>query len=179
MGWPGKLLKIPFSGNGRSEMMFLMRRSILLVFALLTIAPISYGDCQMTGYYPKGGPDIPAEQVSLIQLIANPQAYDGKTVRIIGFLHLEFEGNVIYLHNEDFRYGIEKNGLWIDIPKGMSQEQMKAVNDHYVICTARFVSNMHGHMGMNSGEVADVSRLQVWPAYRGAPPRPPRPKPNN
>src|SRR5947209_18694060 len=131
-----KLPKTPFSRKGRSDMMFLMRRSILLVCALLATASISSGNCQMAGYYPKGGPDIPAEEVSLIQLIANPQAYDGKTVRIIGFLHLEFEGNVIYLHNEDFRYGIEKNGLWIDVPKGMSQEQMKAVNDHYVICTA-------------------------------------------
>ena len=97
----------------------------------------------------------------MIQLIANPQAYDGKTVRIIGFLHLEFEGNVIYLHNEDFRHGLTKNGLWIEIPKDMTKEQMKAVNDQYVICTARFVAKMHGHMGMNSGEVANVTRLEV------------------
>jgi hypothetical protein len=157
-------------------MMFHMRRSILLAFALLAAAPISYGHCQLTGYYPKGGPDIQEEDVSLIQLIANPQAYDGKTIRIIGFVHLEFEGTVIYLHREDFRYGIAKNGLWLDIPKGMNQAQMKAINDHYVICTARFVANMHGHMGMNSGEVTSVSRLEVWPGFQGAPPPPPPPK---
>ncbi len=141
--------------------MFPMRRSMMLVLALLASGPIGYGYAQMVGYYPKSGPDIVAEDVSLIQLIANPQAYDGRTVRIIGFLHLEFEGNVIYLHNEDFRYGLTKNGLWIEIPKDMTKEQMKAVNDQYVICTARFVAKMHGHLGMNSGEVANVTRLEV------------------
>jgi hypothetical protein len=142
--------------------MFLMRRSIMLAFALFAIGPISHGMAQTAGYYPKGGADIAAEDVSLIQLIANPQTYDGKTVRITSFLHLEFEGNVIYLHSEDFRYGLTKNGLWVEMPKDMSKEQMKAVNNQYVICTARFVAKMHGHMGLNSGEVADVSRLEVW-----------------
>ncbi len=155
--------------------MFFMRRSMMLAFALLATRPIGYGNSQMVGYYPKGGPDVVDEDVSLIQLIANPQAYDGKTVRIIGFLHLEFEGNVIYLHNEDFRYGLSKNGLWIQIPRDMTKEQMKAVNDQYVICTARFVAKMHGHMGMNSGEVANVTRLEVWPFDRGAPPPTPKP----
>jgi hypothetical protein len=133
----------------------------MLAFALFAIGPISHGIAQTAGYYPKGGADIAAEDVSLIQLIANPQTYDRKTVRITGFLHLEFEGNVIYLHSEDFRYGLTKNGLWVEIPKDMSKEQMKAVNDQYVICTARFVAKMHGHMDLNSGELADVTRLEV------------------
>jgi hypothetical protein len=35
--------------------------------------------------------------VSLIQLIANPEKYDGKQVAVVGFLRLEFEGNALYL----------------------------------------------------------------------------------
>lgn len=49
---------------------------------------------------------------------------------------MEFEGNVIYLHDEDFRHGLTKNGLWVDLPKDLTQDQIKAFNDHYVICTA-------------------------------------------
>jgi hypothetical protein len=41
----------------------------------------------------------------MIQLIANPQAWDGKHVRVIGFLRLEFEGDALYLHREDLRTG--------------------------------------------------------------------------
>ena len=154
------------------DIMSLMRRRF---FALLLLATTLCAHAQMIGYYPKGGPDIAAEDVSMIQLIANPQTYDGKTVHLIGFIHLEFEGNVIYLHEEDFRHGLTKNGLWIDLPKGITQAQIKSINDQYVICTAQFEAKMHGHMGLNSGEVTHVTRLEVWPAYQGAPPPPPSP----
>jgi hypothetical protein len=30
-------------------------------------------------------------------LIADPKRFDGQTVRVIGYLHLEFEGNAVYL----------------------------------------------------------------------------------
>jgi len=139
----------------------------LAVFALgfLLFVPSPSAFAQMAGYYPKGGPDTNGEDVSLIQLIANPQAYDNKQIRIVGFLHLEFEGNIIYLHAEDFRYGLTKNALWINLPKDLTSGQIKIINDHYVICTARFVASGHGHLGMNSGELTDVTRLQVWPPH--------------
>ena len=139
-----------------------MKRLVMFALGVLLIASNTSAHAQIAGYYPKGGPDNGVEDVSLIQLIANPQTYGHKRVRITGFLHLEFEGDVIYLHSEDFRFGLTKNALWIDVPKDMTQEQRKAVNDQYVICTGRFVANMHGHMGLNSGEISDVTRLEVW-----------------
>ena len=39
--------------------------------------------------------------VSLIQLIANPNEYHGKFVRLIGFCRLEFEGDALFLHREE------------------------------------------------------------------------------
>ena len=139
-----------------------MKRLVMVALALLITASTASTHAQMAGYYPKGGPDNGVEDVSLIQLIANPQAYDQKRVRITGFLHLEFEGDVIYLHSEDFHYSLAKNALWINVPKDMTQEQTKAVNDQYVICTGKFVASMRGHMGLNSGEISDVTRLEVW-----------------
>lgn len=143
-------------------MVDIMPSWIVLALALLIGSVTTSAHAQMVGYFPKGGGDIDADDVSLVQLIASPVKYDGKIVRITGFLHLEFEGNVIYLHAEDFQFSLTKNGIWIDVPRDMTKEQMKAVNDQYVICTARFNAKMLGHMGMKSGEVTDVSRLQVW-----------------
>ena len=139
-----------------------MNRLIWLVLGFFLITPSYFAHAQSGGYYPKGGADLNVEDVSLIQLLANPQAYNNKRIRLVGFLHLEFEGNVLYFHSEDFQYALTKNGLWINVPKDMTQEQKKAVNDQYVICTAQFVASMHGHMGLNSGELADVTRLEVW-----------------
>ena len=133
--------------------------AIALVCIVLMSAPKV--PAQQAGYYPSGGADE-APQVSLIKLIANPQAYNHKIVRLIGYLHLEFEGNAIYLHQDDFEHGIYENSIWINLPKDISQVQIKAVNDHYVICTARFIASQHGHMGMFSGELEDVRRLETW-----------------
>src|SRR5689334_5615455 len=51
---------------------------------------------------------------SIIQLIARPELYDGKLVRVIGFIHFEFEGDGIYVHKEDWEHHIYDNGLWVE-----------------------------------------------------------------
>ena len=51
--------------------------------------------------------------VSMIQLIVNPKDYHNKAVRIVGFVKLRFEHNAVYLHQDDYAYGIYKNGLWL------------------------------------------------------------------
>ena len=142
-----------------------MRRVILFSIGMLLLSGLP-ASSQMGGYYPKGGPDIEAEDVSLIQLIANPQAYDHKIVRVIGYLRLEFEGDAIYFHREDLDLGMTRNGIWINLPKDITPGQMKIVNNQYVICTARFIASRHGHMGLFSGEFDDVTRLETWPHMR-------------
>ena len=118
---------------------------------------------QLKGYLPNPGPDDTTQDVSVIQLIAQPEKFDGKRVRFIGFLRLEFEGNVIFLHREDFNRGISRNGLWVNVPSDMTKHQQDEVNMHYVICVGVFRAGMHGHMGMFSGEIDEVRRLQLWP----------------
>jgi hypothetical protein len=132
-----------------------------IVLLCISLVTLSRARAQQAGYYPGGGADM-APQVSLIKLIANPQAFDGKVVRVVGYLHVEFEGNAIYLHRDDFEHAIYENSIWIHLPKDIPQAQIKTVNDRYVICTARFIASRHGHMGMFSGELEDVRRLEPW-----------------
>ena len=118
----------------------------------------------MKGYFPKKYDDPPdtLQDVSIVQLIAQPEKFEGKRVRFIGFLRIEFEGNAIYLHREDFDHGIGKNGLWVAIPNDMTKQQQDEVNMHYVICVGVFTARWQGHMGMFSGEIRSVRRLQFW-----------------
>jgi hypothetical protein len=139
-----------------------MKRLTLAFLFMILILPVQQALPQIAGYYPKGGPDIGPENVSLIQLIANPQLYDQKRIRFIGYLHLEFEGDAIYFHRDDFLYGITNDAVWINLPKDIKPDQLKAVNDHYVICSAKFVAGRHGHMGMFAGELDDVTRVEIW-----------------
>lgn len=106
--------------------------------------------------------DPRAESVSLIGLIADPEKYDRKRVQIIAFLRLEFEGDALYLHRDDLENGITKNGIWLDRPKDLSQKQAEAVDQRYVICEGIFNARVHGHMGLFSGSLTHVNRLEPW-----------------
>src|SRR4051794_9260646 len=52
---------------------------------------------------------------SFIQLIARPEAYDGKRIVVRGFVNLEFEGNALYLSEELRRYGNTRDAVWLDV----------------------------------------------------------------
>ena len=60
--------------------------------------------------------------VTLVQLIANPEKFDGKQIRVIGFLRLEFEGNVLYLHREDYENSLF-DGIWVDVTPEITKEK--------------------------------------------------------
>jgi len=103
--------------------------------------------------------------VSLVQLIANPQNFDGRLIRVIGFLRLEFEGNVLYLHREDYENAILGNGIWVDVTPDI-KKQSKTLNMNYVLLEGIFSSSDRGHMGMWSGSIKKIGRAQLWNAHR-------------
>jgi hypothetical protein len=104
-----------------------------------------------------GSPKQDAIHVSIIRLIASPKEFDGMIVRVEGFMHLQFEGDAIYLHKEDYDRTLTKNGLWLGATGAMRNEMLK-MNDCYVLIEGEFSSGDHGHMGLWSGAILDVSR---------------------
>ena len=93
--------------------------------------------------------------VSLYELLANPAPFQGHRVRVIGFAHFEREGNGLYPHREDWERHIARNGLWLDPPA-----RSDSLSDHYVIVEARFDAKARGHLGMWSGTLDSVTRLE-------------------
>lgn len=100
-------------------------------------------------------------EVSMIQLIATPDKFHGKFVRVIGYLHLEFEGNGLYLHSEDHLASVSKNGLWFDGTLE-TRKKPKDFTDQYVLVEGTFDAKSHGHMGMWSGTISNVTRVMPW-----------------
>ena len=102
---------------------------------------------------------------SLIELIARPEVYDGKRVRVIGFVNLEFEGNGLYVSREDWEQSIYRNGVWINPPTGFESDSGPAKrrpNQQHVIVEGVFSSGRGGHFGMWSGTIDSVTRLDPW-----------------
>jgi hypothetical protein len=97
--------------------------------------------------------------VSIINLISRPSDYHGKKVSVIGFAVVQFEGNGLFLSDTDFRVGITKNALWLEIP--LTPEN-RSLSEKFVLVDAVFDATRFGHMGMYSATLADVTRLLVW-----------------
>jgi len=74
--------------------------------------------------------------VSMHYLLANPEKLNGKVVRVIGVVNLEFESNVIFVDNESFDYYNPQNGFWVDINEkalGITEEMALALRGEMVV----------------------------------------------
>jgi hypothetical protein len=100
----------------------------------------------------------------MIRLIATPEQFNGRRVRVIGFAGIGFESSALYLHEEDFRRKITENALALEIDERSAKGlDLKAADLKYVIVEATFSSTATGHMGSNAGGLENVTRLEVWP----------------
>ena len=104
--------------------------------------------------------------VSMIQLIANPEKYDGKFVRVIGVGNIEFEGNCISLSKEDLKYRVG-NSIWIELGKDFSYKEVAQYNGEYVIVEGIFDKDDRGHLGMFYGSIKQISRYELWNNFIG------------
>lgn len=107
--------------------------------------------------------------VSLVRLIADPEKHDGQPVAVIGFLRLEFEGNMLYLHEEDYAHSIEENAVRLGINK-KQREEFANNNMHYVFVAGTFRAAKRGTSNPN-GTIVDIVKIEDWPAKHD-PPKP-------
>src|SRR5450755_4390302 len=96
--------------------------------------------------------------VGMIQLLATPQKFDGKFIRVDGFLRLEFEGKALYLHKEDYVNGLYRNSVWVDL---LEDKEHMRLNMHYVLIEGVFNAKNHGHMGLFGGSIEKITRAQT------------------
>jgi hypothetical protein len=108
-----------------------------------------------------------AEVVSLVRLITASEQYDGKAVLVVGFLRLEFGGNGLYLHEENYEHSITKNAVGV-VRNAKINERADALNMHYVMLGGTFDANHNGHMGLFSGSLR-TSVPDCSPKHRCSP----------
>ncbi len=99
-------------------------------------------------------------EVSMVQLLADPGGFDGRAVRVVGFCHLEFEGNALYLHREDAEQLLLKHAIWLSLGWPVP-EARRGLSDKYVLVEATFDSRDKGHMDLFAGELRDISRMEA------------------
>jgi hypothetical protein len=120
------------------------------------------GDANSGGSFPENPIDV-----SIVELIAAPERFRSRWVRLIGYVVLEFEGTAVYLHEEDYTRAIMRNALWLDVSRSGPPPLSRP---GYAIVEARFEPDRHGHMDLFAGALAEIGRISAWPGRQQSPP---------
>ncbi len=135
-----------------------MKKTFSVLFlTLLVFGPIASG----------GSNDV--LHVSMVQLLSNPEKYDGKKILVSGVLHVEFENSSLFLSNEHSRHRDVRSAIWVSYIKNgklklnpETDEGLKYYNRSWVLLKGRFThdkSGQHGHMGMFAGLIDKVESV--------------------
>ena len=112
--------------------------------------------------------ESPLTVTSIVRLIATPDKFEGRQIMVEGFMNVEFEGNAIYLHKDDYENGLYSNGLWISLTEDQEKEiDSLNLNKSYVLLEGTFNSDGHGHLGLWSGEIINITEIK---RQQGGPP---------
>ena len=106
------------------------------------------------------------EVVSMIQLIANPDKYHGKTVGINGYLRNVFEHSSIYYTKELSDRRSTKDALWVRYHKDCkmnphTEDGLEYFDKKWVLLVGQFRKDEFGHMGANSGAIVNVTIIST------------------
>jgi hypothetical protein len=108
-----------------------------------------------------------ATNVSIVQLLANPKSYHGRLIRVDGYVNLEFEGNAIYLHKEDFDFHMTSNSFWLNAAKCIGPDK-KPFTTGYASVIGTFDSTDNGHLGQWPGAIS-VKLCELRPPRNSGP----------
>ncbi len=131
---------------------------ILLLVSGRVSAPQTVRD---TDDVPHGSP------VSIVTLLSQADSQKTKRVQVAGFLVLDFEGEGLYLHKEDYEDGLFMNSIYLALSPEQ-KGQYKALDKTYVWVEASF----HGRRDTEeifSGELFNVREIRSLNVHHKVP----------
>lgn len=137
-----------------------LRLAVLVLFCALVPRADAQWRVPVNCDVPEHNGDCALYGLSMVQLLANPERYDGNHIRVVGYIHFESDGNAIYLHREDEEHHLFKNGLSVSLAQGVAFE---GCQDAYVVVEGVYRARTTGRMTLWSGELTHVTRCQRLP----------------
>ena len=101
------------------------------------------------------------KKVSLVQLIANPEKYDGQyvTVRGVAYFDSKYYINAIYLTRNDKRGANSPSAVFLYFAPSIRQADH--LNDQFVFVRGKFQANAKGHLQAFSSSLVDVDLVRA------------------
>ncbi len=134
------------------------------IVSLLALSFLSLpGDATSLQQQTQGSSVVPKPiEVGMVALLAAPERYQGKFIRTHGFLCIEFEGDAIYLHEEDYQHRLTKNSFRLRLSEPQ-RKQFKSLSLKYVLIEGTVYANGLEAEDMWAGAIGNITRLEVWP----------------
>ena len=102
----------------------------------------------------------PISEVSIQELMAAPDKFNGARVRVIAPCSIEFEGAALYATEEAQEARAAHQAVWLQLKWPLLPER-RSLNGKYVLVEGRFVSELSGHEGIFQGAIVDVTSLEA------------------
>ena len=155
-------------------------KKIFLLFILMAI--LTFSSCSDSN---EDGDDeyIPILSVSIIQLIANPAEYHGKTIRVDGVVELGKSVNAVSLSKDCWYNMVSKNALYLDFDMEFIgdenlyfeegahynivnelipyEEAREKYNGKYVLIEGVFDMNYRGMRQQHVGGIINITRFSL------------------
>ncbi len=149
-----------------SRMKHSLKFGFMLCFlAIPLLLSVSKASLFQVTHKPSGSSD--RTNVGMVPLLAEPEKYNGRFIRTIGFACFLFETDGLYLHEEDFRRGLTKNALALRISESQ-RKQFKDSNLKYVLIEGTLYANGPEATDIWAGAIGHITRLEIWPVDNGA-----------
>ena len=99
---------------------------------------------------------------SIIELIANPEKYNGKRVSICGFFsYTGGDLGAIYISKDDKTYRIAKNAFIIYFSNdNLGNLDLKSLNNHFIVINGYFNPKIKGFSNYFSGSLNSVTYIE-------------------
>ncbi len=110
---------------------------IRLFFSILLLSSLSISS------FAEGDSDTKIFEVK--KLLGNLDSYNGKTVSVRGYAHIEFEGNTLYQTTGELNYKRIVKAIYLEFEKDLPD---KKFDGKEVVVSGVFSSDDNGHMGL-------------------------------
>jgi len=101
----------------------------------------------------------PVSEVSIQELIAAPDKFNGARVRVIAPCRIEFEGSALYATEEALEARAVHQAVWLQLNWPLLPER-RELNGKYVLVEGQFVSGLRG-LESFQGAIIDVMSLRA------------------
>lgn len=100
--------------------------------------------------------------VSLIELLINPDRYHGQLIGVDGFVTLRFEHLALTFSQELSYHYSSRNSIWLYFDRDfLTEADWKRFNHRFVYIIGLFDKNSHGHLGAYPGTIKMIREIRT------------------